>query len=243
MSTSNSPRSSTRPLSTIGIVVALLGLIGGLIVGGSSLASAGGNSGNPHPDYLVNIIGVDNPKKADLTDSSRRTIFVALNGKSKINLVEGEFSVIDGNGTDRDGATLALPDPDVDGDGVLDGTYEVSVRALGKPGGQVTISTCAELLADLGGQIKNRVSDLDESAYCTIDSESVRLERKKGQPLWGNVTSQLLSITFEVEITLEDGSTITEFVTIPLFDDRIEGEFWEYDNNGVRLVQVRFSLN
>ncbi len=238
-----STSSSSRPLSTIGTVVALLGLVVGLIISGSTLASAGGNSSNPHPDYLVNIIGVDNPKKADMTDSSRRSIFVALNGKSKINLVEGEFDVVDGNGTDRDGATLALPDPDVDGDGVLDGTYEVSVRALGKPGGEVTISTCADLLADLGGQIKNRVSDLDDSAYCTIDSESVKLERKNGQPTWGNVTSQLLTITFEVEITLEDGSTITEFVTIPLFDDRIENEFWEYDNKGTRLVQVRFTLN
>lgn len=238
-----STSSSSRPLSTIGTIVALLGLVVGLIISGSTLASAGGNSSNPHPDYLVNIIGVDNPKKADMTDSSRRSIFVALNGKSKINLVEGEFDVVDGNGTDRDGATLALPDPDVDGDGVLDGTYEVSVRALGKPGGQVTISTCADLLADLGGQIKNRVSDLDDSAYCTIDSESVKLERKNGQPTWGNVTNQLLTITFEVEITLEDGSTITEFVTIPLFDDRIENEFWEYDNKGMRLVQVRFTLN
>lgn len=235
--------SSSRLLSTASIVVALLTLVAGLVVGGSTFADAAKGTTNPHPDYLVNIIGVDNPKNADMTDSSRRSIFVALNGKSKINLVEGDFSVIDGNGTDRDGATLALPDPDVDGDGVLDGTYEVNVRALGKPGGQVTISTCADLLADLGGKVKNRVSDLDDSAYCTIDSESVSLERKNGQPQWGNVTNQLLTITFEVEITLEDGSTITEFVTIPLFDERIENEFWEYDNRGMRIVQVRFTLN
>lgn len=27
---------------------------------------------------------------------------------------------------------------------------------------------------------------------------------------------------------------------IPLFDERLQGYFWEYDNNGLKLLQLRF---
>ena len=233
----------TRILAAIGVVV---GLLATLVVLGGMSADAEANGPAPHPDYLVNIIGVDNAKTNDLDDTDRRTIFVNLEGLSKINLEESEeFQVLDGNGTDKDGATLGLLDPDVDGDGVLDGTYSVHVRALGTPGGSATISTCAEIV-DLGldGElsVKNRRSLIDPDAYCTLEQYDVNLVRNNGRPMWGNVTQELLTITFEVEITVDDVTT-TERITIPLFDDRIEGEFWEYNNNGLRLVQVRFTLN
>ncbi len=230
----------TRIVTAIGVV---LGLLGTLVAFGMMNASA---AQNPHPDYLVNIIGVDNPKNADLDDSSRRTIFVNLEGLSKINLVEGDFQVIDGNGTDRDGATFALPDPDVDGDGVLDGAYEVYVRPLGTPGGSAVISTCAELLylgleSELSG--RNRRSLLEPDAYCTLEEYNVVLERKKGKSDWGNVTTELLTVAFEINIYDENGNISgTEIIEIPIFDDRLEGEFWEYNNDGLRLVQVRFTL-
>ncbi len=237
-----SRRPSTRILAAVTVVVGLLATL--LATGGLTATAA---SQNPHPDYLLNIIGVDNGKHADMTDSKRRTIFVDLNGPSKIELVEGDFEVLDGNATKRSPAVFALPDPDVDGDGVLDGTYTVSVRPLGTPGGKVNISTCADLL---DGNIedaltgRNRKSVLDPDAYCTLEEFEVNLERKRGKSDWGDVTQELLTISFEIFIYDADGNIIgTEIVTIPLFDDRLEGEFWEYTNDGLRLLQVRFTLN
>ena len=29
-------------------------------------------------------------------------------------------------------------------------------------------------------------------------------------------------------------------VRVPIFDDLLEGEYWEYENNGLRLAQIRF---
>ena len=192
--------------------------------------------------YQLNIIGVPKNKTADMTGNNGRRIFVPLWGKAAINLVEGDFGVLDANGTDGD-ATFSLPDPDVDGDGILDGDYYVLARPLGKPGGWATITTCAELIAELDGTVKNRKSTLSghEDAYCSIDEEMVLLERGKGKSTFQDVTDQLLSIVFEVEVTDDTGAVIdTIYIRIPLFDDRIEGEFWEYDNHGLKLAQVRF---
>lgn len=196
-------------------------------------------------EYHLNIIGVPKGKTADMTGNNGHRIFVPLYGKVAINLVEGDYGVLDANGTDKDGALFSLPDPDVDGDGTLDGDYSVYVRPLGKPGGIMKITTCAELIAELGGEILNRKSMVfdHEDAFCSIDSETVTLEREKGKSTFMDVTNQLLTIVFEVEITLEDGSTVTEYIRIPLFDDRIENEFWEVDNQGLKLAQVRFYAN
>lgn len=195
--------------------------------------------------FHLNIIGVSKNKTVDMTGNNGHRIFVPLTGKVAINLVEGDFGVIDANGTDKDGATFSLPDPDVDGDGILDGDYSVYVRPLGKPGGIMKITTCAELIADLG-EVLNRKSEVlyHEDAFCSIDTETVTLERKKGKSTFMNVTDQLLTIVFEIAIRDDDGMLIgTELIRIPLFDDRIENEFWEIDNNGLKLAQVRFYAN
>ena len=197
-------------------------------------------------EYHLNIIGVPKGKSADMTGNNGHRIFVPLDGKVAINLVEGDYGVLDANGTDRDGALFSLPDPDVGGDGDLDGDYRVYVRALGKPGGIMRITTCAELIEELGGDILNRKSQVldHEEAYCSIDEETVVLERKKGKSTFMNVTDQLLTIVFKVEITDPETSDVTsETIRIPLFDKRIENEFWEIDNNGLKLAQVRFYAN
>ena len=224
-------------------------LIGGVVVGGlvaiGSLAASAGNGLGGH-DYQLNIIGVPKDKTATMDNNNGHRIFVPLEGKVAINLVEGDFAVLDANGTDRDGATFALPDPDADGDGILDGDYTILARSLGKPGGYANITTCAELIADLGGTVLNRKSDVydHEDAYCSIEEETVVLQRGKGKSDFQDVTSQLTSIVFEIEITDEDGNVIgTEEIRIPLFDDRLEGEFWEYDNHGLKLAQFRFFVN
>ena len=63
-------------------------------------------------------------------------------------------------------------------------------------------------------------------------------ERPKGKSQFTNVTAELTSIVFKVQVQLADGSIIIEYVRVPIFDDIISGEYWEYDNHGLKLLQV-----
>jgi hypothetical protein len=177
-----------------------------------------GNDNNGFPSgghYNLNIIGVPKDKSADMDGNNGHRIFVNLTGRNKINLAEGDdFRVLDANGTDGS-ATFQLPNPDPDNDGMT--AYSVYARALGKPGGSGTITTCAE--------------DSLGNTYCT--SEQLVLVRDKGKPTGSNVSKQLLYIYVDL-----DGDGTEE--RYPLFDDALQGYYWDYDNNGLKLVQLRF---
>lgn len=219
------------------------------------VAAAGHGGPQGSHEYQLNIIGTTD-KSPDMTGNNGHRIFVPLDGKTKINLEEGEdFAVLDANGTDRDGATFQLPPPGLDayevggpGDADVVSDYSVFIRPLGKPGGWATITTCAELLdstfAGLLGtrelkEIKNRAGEGD--AYCSVEQVgSDVLTRTKGKSSFTNVTAELLTIVFRLEVELEDGTIDTIEIRVPIFDDIIEGEYWEYDNHGLRLAQVRF---
>jgi len=217
--------------------------------------------------YNLNIIGVKNAKTADMDDSSGHVIFVLLSGHSKINLVdsaeveglEDDFAVLDKNGTDSDGATFALPKPGFDPYivGQTDGVdtisdYSVYVRPLGKPGGWATITTCAELLdSTFGGLLPNAVlDDIMNSpgyfgGYASVEQVGQDITmRTKGRTSFTNVTAQLLSIVFQVSFDLDGDGTIEEgeyvYVRVPIFDDSLQGEYWDYDNHNLKLLQVRF---
>jgi hypothetical protein len=32
----------------------------------------------------------------------------------------------------------------------------------------------------------------------------------------------------------------TVYARVPIFDDILENEYWEYDNHGLKLLQIRF---
>ena len=68
-------------------------------------------------------------------------MFVPLAGSTKHPAVRGAFQVLDANATDGSGA-FQLPNPDPENDGTT--TYSVFARALGKPGGSSTTTTCAK---------------------------------------------------------------------------------------------------
>jgi hypothetical protein len=191
--------------------------------------------------YNLNIIGVQNPKTADMTGSSGHSLFVKLEGKSKISLAlapEGEsFQVLDRNGTDGNGAKFQLPAADPDNTGTT--VYSVYARPLGKPNGQATMVGGA---TDPGPDGLFGTED-DEIVYsiCTLE-----LERSKGKPKFENVTEELLYVyTYIWAGEGPDGiagteDDIYEFVRVPLFDDALQDYFWDYDNNGMKLVQLRF---
>src|SRR5262249_16287193 len=100
-----------------------------------------GNGAPSGPHYNLNIIGVPKGKTADMTGDNGHRIFVSLDGNTKIFLAPGDFQVLDANGTDQDGATFQLPNPDPLNTGITD--YWVWARPVGTPGGTVTVTTCA----------------------------------------------------------------------------------------------------
>ena len=182
-----------------------------------------GNGAPSGAHYNLNIIGVPKGKTADMTNNDGHRIFVDLVGKTKINLAPGtDFLVTDANGTDGV-AAFTLP-------GDVSMKYTVWARALGKPGGQVTITTCAELLVD--GLIYEEV----------CSDEPITLTRtNKGAPKFIDVSKNLLFITIYEPVLGDDGVTVLlPAGTYPLFDSALQGYFWDYDNNGMKLLQLRF---
>jgi hypothetical protein len=177
---------------------------------------AGGNGAPSGTHYSLNIIGVSNPKNANLSGGDGHRIFVPLNGSTQIGLQEGtDFVVLDANATDGRG-TFQLPNPDPDGDGIT--SYSVYSRALGKPGGSSLTTTCA----------------IDPSTGDTVCStESMVLVRDSGGSKFTNVSRSLLYVVADID---GDGKVDK----VPLFDDRLQDYYWQYDNNGLRLAQMRF---
>jgi len=186
--------------------------------------AATGNGAPSGAHYNLNIIGVPKNKTADMTGSSGHRIFVKLDGNTRILLQEGaEYQVIDANGTDGT-ASFQLPNPDPNNDGVTE--YSVYARALGKPGGKATMNTCATGAGDDGV-----FGTADDEKICSL--LVLELERSKGKSTFENVSKYLLYVYADID---EDG----DVERVPLFDDALQGYLWDYDNNGLKLVQLRF---
>ncbi|MFD1094951.1 hypothetical protein [Salegentibacter chungangensis] len=191
-------------------------------------------TGNGAPNgahYNLNIIGVPNVKSADMTGNNGHRIFVNLDSKGKpdkINLIEGDdFQVLDANGTDGE-ASFQLPNPA----GSMTETtattsYSVWARALGTPGGNATITTCAE-------------AEVDGEYVEVCSSDYLEVERKNGRSRFTDVSKELLTITVEEDVLAEDGTVVVEAGTYFIFDEALENYFWKYDNNGLKLLQLRF---
>ena len=184
-----------------------------------------GNGAPSGAHYTLNIIGVDKDKNADFSGGNGRRIFVKLWGAdTKIILTEGTFAVTDANGTDGT-AGFQLPNPDPDGDYTT--SYSVYVRALGKPERYAQMQTCYE---DATG------------TWCAVDFEGgveqVTISRTKGGVAkFENVSRDLLFVDFCTEW---DGETCLDVEQIPLFGEDGLTYYWDYDNFGLKVAQLRF---
>lgn len=219
--------------STVTLVVAVIAsLIVGIVIGsrlpgpepkyGSAGLTGSGAPSGAH--YNLNLIGVPKTKTADMTGDNGRRIFVKLDGNTRILLSEGaEYKVLDANGTDGS-AGFQLPNPDPDNDGIT--TYTVYARALGKPGGKASLTTCA-----MGAGLDGVLGTADDEEVCSL--EVLTLERTKGKSTFENVSRQLLYVYADID---GDG----DIDRVPLFDDSMKGYLWDYDNAGLKLVQLRF---
>jgi hypothetical protein len=193
---------------------------------GPALATASTGNGAPSgAHYNLNIIGVSHVKSGDLTGGGN-VIFVGLGTKTstvttKILLEQsasaGLFEVLDKDGTDGQ-AKFSLPAP---------GGYTVWARALGKPYGEGTLTTCAT-------DVTGAPADGD---ICSALSEV--FVRGTGKSSFRNVTSNLTTISLDPVL---DAAAVDACggTTVSLFDACLEGYFWQYDNNGLKLLQLRF---
>ncbi len=209
----------------IGFALAVAALA--VVMPSSAAFATHGGTGNGAPNgphYNLNLIGVSD-KSAEMDGNNGHRIFVKLWGKTKIMLAEGDdFQVLDANGTDGNGAKFQLPNPDPDGDGTT--VYSVFARALGTPGGKSITSTCAT-----GPGPDGVLGTADDEELCSVIT--LELERGKGKSSFENVSKYLLYVYADID---SDG----DLDRVALFDDRLQGYFWDYDNKGMRIVQLRF---
>jgi hypothetical protein len=205
----------------------------------AALATATTGNGAPSgAHYTLNIIGVPKDKSANFTGGDGHRIFVDLGrtgtaANTRINLTAGDFGVLDANGTDGT-AAFQLPNPDPDGDGTT--SYSVYVRALGKPGGKATMQSCYE---DATG------------TWCAVDFaggvEPITIQRSKGGVAkFQNVSKDLLYVDYCTAWAAGDDGVLgttddvcTSVTQSPLFSNLVS-YFWSYDNEGLKLAQLRF---
>ena len=205
----------------------------------STLNATTGNGAPSGAHYTLNVIGVPKGKSPSFTGGSGHRIFVDLgrNGEpanTRINLTEGDFGVTDANGTDGT-AAFQLPNPDPDLDGTT--SYSVYVRALGKPGGKATLQSCYE---DATG------------TWCAASFvggvEPISLQRtKSGVAKFVNVSKDLLFVDFclawdaGLDATLgTDDDVCIDVNQISLFSNKDLSYYWSYDNEGLKVAQLRF---
>ena len=205
---------------------------------------------NPCPgdkEYQFNIIGVKNVKNTDMTNDQGHRIFVPLNGKTSIYMTGdtnpgltglqcgNSFDILDANGTDGR-ATILVPcdpltatnlDPNV--------CFDVYATPLGTPGGKTDVdvvcdfdSTCLEC-------------DID-SGNCGTGTIDFSLAGHSGKPVTKDITKFFRAsgcIDRNASGTCDAGDI--SFSNEWIFNiEQLEYYYWDYDNDGNRVVQIRF---
>jgi hypothetical protein len=196
------------------------------------------------PHYNLNIIGVPKDKTVpSMTGSNRHTIFVPLasgedvNRQVKIYYVRGEdFQVLDGNATDDNEATIQVPfefcdDYDTGCEELL--SYNVYAVGLGKPNGNAIITAECTYSEDVVGG-----GDCTD----TLLLGSFEIKRETGKPHRVNITN-IFRATGCLDIYdsgVCDAGDL-EFKNIWIFNiEELTEYMWDYDNNDLKLMQVRF---
>jgi hypothetical protein len=241
-------RTKTRLI--LGAVLGILGL-GWAVLGAIPLSAAGvGNLCDGKFIFKMNVIGVDKGKNPPMNNTSRKTIFVRLGAtgspeRSDIFLTPGPFSVCDGNSWDQAydcngiaignliGSVFQLPCnlnlPLGSGPTALipctvsdSACYDVFFRALGTPGGGVTISTCGQLA--------------DGTRVCSGNGNNTGLiSRGTKKPQFVKVTNELTSVVGCVTV-----GAVTTCGRFALFTGPFQYFLWQYDNQGLRNGMVVF---
>ncbi len=186
------------------------------ILAASPLVQATGNGAPSGQHFNLNLIGAKTSNCPQTDGSGGNVIFVPLWGNSKIYLVQGStFAVLDNNACTDGVASFQLPPTNTTGGSP---SYTVWARVVGTPGGKGTLTTCATDVAT--GEV-----------VCSLNQ--VITMRTKGDQKFVNVTDQLTTLCF-----VPTGSTTVTCVNI--FDPSFFGFFWDYNNQGQKVLQLRF---
>jgi hypothetical protein len=185
------------------------------------------------PHFNLNIIGVSKDKTVPgKTDSNRHTIFVPLQSggdvprQVKIYYIAGDhFEVLDGNATDDNEATIMVPSVEYG-----DLCYDVYAVGLGKPNGIALVSAdCA-------------IDDLPDACQVALLLDSFTVERSKGKPKSVNISDVFRAegcIDLDSDSACDTGDI--SFQNLWIFNvPQLVDYFWDYDNNGLKLMQTRF---
>ena len=111
--------------------------------------------------------------------------------------------------------------------------YGVWAKANGAPGGTATMTTCADVSGELVCSLENSVLTSTKGKNANVGYTEVTDE----------LTSLLNSLCDGI---IEDDGTCTGTVVTEryaLFSGDTYDWFWNYDNNGLRLAQLRFYLS
>lgn len=216
-----------------------------------------GNNLPPGPRYMLNVIAYDNCPAGDFVGSNRHMITVkasfndgmtagenirpvGFSRENDILLAEGpEFRVLDGNACDdAGGAKFQLPanpyectlddgtiatDECVNEDLTFQ-AYEVYFRLVGKPGTGVDVRTCGEAGLDDNG---------DVVVICSSEQILEVRNTGKGKLQFRDKTKELTTVVADL-----DGDGKME--RYPLFDDALEGYFWNWNTSGKAHAQLVF---
>jgi len=212
--------------------ITCLAMLLGVALTAPAFAQVGQGLSGPH--YNLNIIGVPKDKTAPMTNSDRHTIFVPLQSGGdvgrfiKIFYVPGTtFQVIDGNCTDGE-CSIEVPSA-----AASDLCYDVYAVGLGKPkGGAILNASCAFADPLVGG------------GTCTdaLLTGSFQVDRPGKKPQRQNISDLFrASGCLDVDLSGTCNTGDLQFTNVWIFNVAgLLSYFWDYDNNGLRLMQVRF---
>jgi len=191
--------------------------------GKNNQLSKGGGDDQNHI-YLCNSTNGENDVVDPRCDAWRAT---NVNG----------FGTIDANATDGDGAILGIPDPCADDDALTPCTpsYSVWARTHG-PSGSATITTCAD---ETGSGF-----DGTDDVWCGSNGITLYAKSRKAVDITGNLLHMTVTIDGvtnpQLAACLGTSTTTSTTLDVFLFDRCFENYFWNYDNNGLKLLELRF---
>ena len=221
-----------------------LSLAFALVVTVPAFAQVGKGLSGAH--WNLNIIGVPKDKTVpDMTGSDRHVIFVPLqsggdvNRQVKIYFERGDsFKVTDGNATDDNEVTFQVPYefcPDLTQGCEELLSFDVYAVGLGKPFiGRIVEAECT---------YSEDVAPPDATCTDTLLMGSFEVNRQKGKPQPPVNITDVFRASGCLDLDGDDACSAGDlaFSNLWIFNiAELVESWWNYDNNGLKLMQVRF---
>ncbi len=202
-------------ITLLGAAFAILTMMPFASIPQASFATGNGAPSGAH--FNLNLIGAKTTNCPQTDSSGGNRIFVALKGDSDIFLTPGTtFQVLDNNACTDGSALFQLPPPTTSTGAQA---YTVWARVEGTPGGTGSLTTCA-------------IDPTTGETVCSTGNTLTISTRDHGNK-FQDVTKQLTTLCF-----IPTGSTTTTCVDI--FSSQFQNFFWSYDNQGNKVLQLRF---